>query len=472
MTNLNRLAAIVFIAAGLLLLGFAVAQTPAPTPWTIPYSTAFAPTSGIAPEYKAFLDKGPPLSSGDVTAINTWISTRIAGMKTPFCWRQSYPRGVGVPLSTCPSGTEKNGLLCYPTCKATYWGNGPVCWQSCPTGYVDTGALCHIDKPLTKGGTWRCTERDLFGTCWWKVLDCPKDYASAGVFCALKPPSIPSGWSGASGLDLVKGSYGRGAGKPMVCAAGLEEDGGLCYTPAKAGYHGVGPVAWQDCPNGLTPCGAGCANSDISCGSNTLNMIMGPATIAANIASAGAYGSGEAAFKAGAGEATSSANALARITESPAKTMAMKAAGLLGNRNLTTGVYELTTLSKGIAAGSMMIGQVGQISTDIGDATMAKWADYLGYALAHFDLMTTPEVNAALDRAFADKPNVGAWVKAEYAVMVGQQYAKDDAIQHGLATAKEIAAFDPSGVAGTIAAFANPQCYSDTPLPKVTILHN
>src|ERR1700675_228072 len=46
-----------------------------------------------------------------------------------------------------------------------------------------------------------------------------------------------------------KNSYPRGVGTippNHACEAGKEDDAGLCYTPCKAGYHGVGPVCWQD----------------------------------------------------------------------------------------------------------------------------------------------------------------------------------------------------------------------------------
>jgi hypothetical protein len=202
-------------------------------------------------------------------------------------------------------------------------------------------------------------------------------------------------------------------------------------------------------------------------------MVMGPVTIAANIATAGTFGSGAEAAEAGADEAVSSAAALAKLADSPAKTMAMKAVTCLSTRNLATGAYEISTLGNLVKTGSAMIGQTAAFKTELSDAVkVQQWADYLGYAIAHFDLVTTPEANAAVDRAFAGKPYVAAWVKAQYTVMVGETYAKEDAIQHGIATAKQIASFDPSGVAATIAAFSNPQCYSNNSFPKVTALHD
>src|SRR5262245_26271845 len=45
-----------------------------------------------------------------------------------------------------------------------------------------------------------------------------------------------------------KNSYTRGVGaipKSHSCDSGKDQDAGLCYTPCKTGYSGVGPVCWQ-----------------------------------------------------------------------------------------------------------------------------------------------------------------------------------------------------------------------------------
>jgi hypothetical protein len=59
------------------------------------------------------------------------------------CKKASYGRSAGKALS-CPSGSEKNGALCYKPCKSGYKGVGPVCWSNkCPRGYDKCGpALC------------------------------------------------------------------------------------------------------------------------------------------------------------------------------------------------------------------------------------------------------------------------------------------------------------------------------------------
>jgi C1A family cysteine protease len=58
--------------------------------------------------------------------------------------------------------------------------------------------------------------------------------------------------------STVKKSYGRGVGTPMGCGPDEEQSGALCYPRCKAGYHGVGPVCWEDCRPGYHDDGATC----------------------------------------------------------------------------------------------------------------------------------------------------------------------------------------------------------------------
>jgi hypothetical protein len=119
--------------------------------------------------------------------------------------KPSYGRGGGTPLSACPPGQERSGLLCYPVCPAGLSGNGPFCRSVCPAGYTDDGLTCR------------------------------------------------------NGLKIVsKMSQGRGAGSPMICAAGKEQSAALCYDSCKAGYSGNGPVCWGSCPSGTRDDGAVC----------------------------------------------------------------------------------------------------------------------------------------------------------------------------------------------------------------------
>lgn len=46
------------------------------------------------------------------------------------CTKKSTGRTAGVAVHACPEGTEREGALCYPLCKAGFKGVGPVCWEN------------------------------------------------------------------------------------------------------------------------------------------------------------------------------------------------------------------------------------------------------------------------------------------------------------------------------------------------------
>ena len=75
---------------------------------------------------------------------------------------------------------------------------------------------------------------------------CKTGYIKDGCTCRRPPQTV------------AKKSYGRGAGKPLQCAANEEQDGALCYPECKSGYHGVGPVCWSTCSGETTDTGAFC----------------------------------------------------------------------------------------------------------------------------------------------------------------------------------------------------------------------
>ncbi len=367
------------------------------------------------------------LSNQDTLEVLSWIAGRVASSRQPYCYLDSYTRGVGKPVSDCSSGDEKNGWLCYPKCKKpNYYGVGPVCWQHCPAGYRDMGAICHIKKALLVEPKWEC-KHSKWGVCYMWGPDCPKGYVNVAVGCALKTPSTPKGYHG-TGLDPMKGSYGRGAGSPMGCKSNEQYDAGLCYTPCRSGYTGVGPVCWLGCPSGKTSCGAGCANSKSSCASSIADMVVSPTMLAINIATAG---SGSAA--------TASTNKVVMAAKKAAATYKTE--------------IEMAKEAKAIGTVAYQYGK-----------TVDLWVeDYL----AHFDRVTTKEVKDKLDERFARYPNAKAWVKRQYALSNLSLMTQSDLQQtekNGLAM---IAAVDPTGVAGVVNAFSHPICSASEAFPAV-----
>ncbi|GMI43038.1 hypothetical protein TrCOL_g2443 [Triparma columacea] len=138
-----------------------------------------------------------PTSLLTYAALNVTVASSDDPQPGGVCWKDSYGRGVGRPIHSCPSDQEKNGALCYPLCKENYYGVGPVCWENCKDGWVDEGALCRKDGSIE---------------------------------------------------TVAKKSYGRGAGYVLGCDDDEEEDAALCYDFCKEGFYGVGPVCWESCP--------------------------------------------------------------------------------------------------------------------------------------------------------------------------------------------------------------------------------
>ncbi len=115
-------------------------------------------------------------------------------------------------------GEEKDGLLCYPLCRDGYYGVGPVCWEKCRDSYSDHGAICWRDAHIYGNG---CSG------------NCREGYKNDGCTCRRDVHSY------------VKKSYGRTAGKPMICRNDEEQSGGLCYPFCRDEHYGVGPVCWK-----------------------------------------------------------------------------------------------------------------------------------------------------------------------------------------------------------------------------------
>jgi hypothetical protein len=258
--------------------------------------------------------------------------------------KPSYGRGAGTIPDACNPGDEKNGALCYPACQGGFYGVGPVCWQSCPAGYADHGATCfqHIFSWFFKASYGRgggyapgncpgATQYDA-GLCY---QHCAGGYHGVGPVCW---GSCPAGYAddGATCrrdvVIIAKATYGRGAGEPMICSPSLEYDAGLCYTPCGDGMDGIGPVCWGVCPEGMVPCGAGCASSSGACANAIISQVTSVLDVATNIATAVLSFGGATAVKAtvkltlsAAGRAELRQQILDQLIEQAAGTVAMEA---------------------------------------------------------------------------------------------------------------------------------------------------
>lgn len=386
---------------------------PPPTPTGTPAKDPSSPLAGLTS-----VSRGPALDQGQANAVLGWIGKKVSSDRQPYCYKQSYGRGVGTIPTTCPAGKQNQAGLCYNACNAGYGAAGPVCWQNCPSGYTDTGALCHYSAKSLTANLQRtgCHVDSPFG-CIVPAMGCPSGYTNAGVFCALNTPSVPAGYSGLTGLDLTKKSYGRGAGTiPDQCPGG-QLDAGLCYSNCKAGHSGVGPVCWQGCPGGKINCGAGCANSTTTCVTDTANMVVSPIMMVVNIATMGSTGA------------------------------------------VSTGT--MASVKAGLKAASLA-GAAANASYQAG-ATTALWVnDYVG----SFRQLTSTEIAAEVDRRFS--PTAARWVKEQYALVHMNMMLGDDVAKTALNTLNAASGFDPSGVSGVVSAFAKPICATDEAFPQVS----
>ena len=183
------------------------------------------------------------------TALASLMLISIASASN--CWKNAYGRGVGEVITSCPADREKNGALCYPWCKAGFYGVGPVCWQDCPSGFRNDGAFCAKPDAYGRGVGYPLWDEDKcrrdnpeLGCEKWGLIWYPKCRAHFhNVACCICSPDCPSDMTDI-GVSCAKQSYGRGAGEVLQCAPNLEMSGLLCYPHCKEGYAGNGPVCW------------------------------------------------------------------------------------------------------------------------------------------------------------------------------------------------------------------------------------
>ncbi|MCE9667908.1 hypothetical protein LY474_08805 [Myxococcus stipitatus] len=156
-----------------------------------------------------------------------WIPNHERTRTERRCYRSTHLRPV-VPLSRCAEG-ERNGALCYPTCKGGFHGAGPVCWQDCPAGYTDDGATCRRDAYIFGADNSKCPWYDKCGlTLAPGCSTCPEGYTTDGCTCRRDVHIFG------------KESYTRGAGFPMTCQPGEQQLGALCYRDCEAGFQADG----------------------------------------------------------------------------------------------------------------------------------------------------------------------------------------------------------------------------------------
>jgi hypothetical protein len=464
-----------------------VEEETAPEASATPYVEEEDTTEGSAPRLVEVLNENipmselieigeSPLSEADMTAVMKWIAVKVSANKLPFCWRQSYGRGVGNPLSSnCAAGLDKSGLLCYPKCRDNYKGVGPVCWANCPAGFTDIGAFCQKSKPYGRGAgfPWkfgdkpfslngarkRCQNKHGTGNCekWGAVIypKCRKGFHNVG--CCVCSPDCPAGYKD-TGTGCAKPTYGRGAGEPLACAPGKERSGLLCYPPCKSDFKGVGPVCWQSCPSQLpTNCGAGCAKSGKDCASNVFSMVSAPIMAAVNIATLG-----QSAAATSAAKAAQVAQTTSKLTATVNKVKGLINAAKGSVETLVGGADKLKKIQKVVKIGKKTYKVASTVGKEI-DLFSRDFAD-------NFADMTSPEIDREINQRFGKE--AAYQIKREWAMR--QLTLNLEA--NGFATAKNVLTLasvaDPTGLISVANAFLHPVCKADAKFPTVTPLYN
>jgi hypothetical protein len=241
------------------------------------------PAHGTAKQCR--MDRLASESGGAQANSGQAASPTANALPAEFYWKGSYGRGVGTPLDACPTGKNQRGALCYDKCREGFSDHGTLtCSTDCPPGYTDTGATCHYngDKSYSPVHWDNCHSRTAkvcaFGSCVGGDCiggltedGCRDGYHKDASVC-WKNISVPPGMTG-SAWDPTKHLYNL-APDPMVCGGGKQADAGLCYTPCRDGYKGIGPVCWAHVPTGFVDCGAGYAKSNGICANVVFNQVL------------------------------------------------------------------------------------------------------------------------------------------------------------------------------------------------------
>jgi hypothetical protein len=487
----------------------------------------------------------PDISKSYLKEIIKWIRIKVTEARLPFCWRNSYGRGVGkVPgrpaackrgyynhgltchrpahsiwspsrAAICPRGYTHMGLTCFrgmqsygKGCCCTIWG----CCGGCKPGFKDIGCFCHIDAHSVGMDRMRCPHGYFLskwtGRCHKK---CPPGYSNTGETC-YRGPHNNAEFSCRPG-EILAGTKRCFPGNGDTCEAHEQLNGALCYPKCRSGFHGAGPVCWQDCPSNPVKwagCGAGCAVNSKECGMTIANQIFAPLVMAASIATLGGVGAGATAAKTAVVTSktltvggkvmkfaskvgkllTKAVNALKKIGKSVGKVItkainkfkATKIGSKLnkayqwGQKTFGLGKHA-TKLPKDAKLYQRMYH--AKAGTNFRKATiLAKEAKVAydaadKYATAYaedFAKQTSKEISRAIDQRF--KPFTAKFIKKTWAM--DQLVEMSEANHWGIAQTALAAAsvVDPTGVMGVAEAYAKPKCKDLVKLPcppKVTL---
>jgi hypothetical protein len=407
------------------------------------------------------------LSATDMNLVMSWIAAQVSAQRLPFCYRQTFTRGVGEPASTCANGWEKVGLRCYPKCQAGYERSGPNCVAVCPQGFTEFGLYCQKPAPYGRGTGWagysavggktaiqRCEEGnrskgdggspagqscEMWGA--YAYPKCKTGFHNVGAnICS---PNCPYNWQD-SGTGCKKpGLPSNLSGDALGCKPGMEGKDGLCYNKCnKTDYSGVGPFCSQNCPSQMpVNCGVGgCATTSKDCALAVTDMVISPILAAVSLATLG-----------GASGVTVAGNTIRGGTTQAAT----KAPGIIAKMKSIYAKIDLEV--KAIKLTNNAYKTSNSIISER-DLVLKEFSD-------NFAEMTSYEINKTLEDRLTPKQFEEVrleWAKRHFYLM-GQTNV-DVTLRNALTLASVV---DPTGLLAVEKAFYHPVCKNNTPFPTL-----
>jgi hypothetical protein len=376
---------------------------------------------------------------GDSTRVgeNCHTTLNVKGLESMTC-PAGYSKGepfAGRCYKTCEGGRTRIGENCHRlmdvkglesmTCAAGYFKGEPFagrCYEKCEGGRTRIGENCH--RTMVVKGV--------------ESMTCKEDEEKIVARCF----------------------------KDGGCKSNEEWRDGLCYPKCNSGFNGIGPLCWQYCDSSQFECAAACASNEEECATTTVDQVIAPLVIAANIATLGLGGTGMAASSKVA-KTHGRIKKLAKILDSDKlKKLADGIEAIDGVQDALK-VYKKT---KPARTGINLINAADTVNTFAGmngDAEQIYEAvtEYTTAYAEEFIALTSQEISDQLDRSY--EPLTSTFLKNEWAMIQFTELA--EANNWDIASNALIALdlVDPTGVVGAVAAYAKPICKATKNFPCI-----
>eukprot|EP00798_Chlamydomonas_sp_ICE-L_P000345 gene346-1722_t len=343
----------------------------------------------------------PDIPTNEVAQVMSWIKAQVTNAENPFCWKDSYGRGVGtIPgrVADCPSTYTNNGGTCGRGADSISAGSLVA---DCPSGYTNMG-LTGYRGPSTYSK--KCTI-PIFGP----KYGCTDSYTDNGCFCGR----------GASSLGPSS----------MVCPSGYFRS----FITARC---------HKNCPDGYTNTGETCFR-----GVSTLG-------IGSMVCQAGIAGSGKTVVE-GTTNAVKVGNKFV-VSSTKAGRLFLKAVNLLQSvqpAGLKTGANIVKRISHAKTGKPY---KVVLLRLKVTLETYQAMQNYRRAYAEDFAAQTSVEVNNMLDIYFM--PATALFLKESWSDIEMKEMAAANGWQIADTALAAASIFDITGILGVVSAYAKPIC--------------